>query len=73
MTDLLGLEESTTFPDWGKMEFYSYPPQPWEDLLPGASATACDLLDKLVKYQSTERLDAAKVLVCLLNDRWFFH
>ena len=61
VADSVGFKESTKFPDWGKVEFYNYPPQPWMEILPEASDKACDLLNNLIRYQSTERFSAAKV------------
>lgn len=43
------------------MEFYKYPQKPWPELLPGASDAACDLVSKLVQYESGSRLSAAEV------------
>ncbi|ORY11844.1 Mo25-like-domain-containing protein [Clohesyomyces aquaticus] len=36
--------EATKLPDWGKMQFYEYPPQPWSSLMPKASDVECDLV-----------------------------
>ena len=52
------LQEAATYPDWGKMEFYSYPPKDWAELLPKASERARDLVSKLVRYESRDRLSA---------------
>lgn len=49
-------------PDWGKMAFREFPPKPWADLLPKASEEGRDLVSKLVRFQSKERLSAAKVI-----------
>ncbi|KAF2007698.1 Mo25-domain-containing protein [Amniculicola lignicola CBS 123094] len=35
--------EAASMPDWGKMQFREYPPQPWPSLLPGCSEMECDL------------------------------
>lgn len=54
-------QEAASFPDWGKMEFHGFPPRPWSELLPGVPQDAADLVGKLLRYQSTERLSAAEV------------
>lgn len=48
-------------PDWGKIEFYKYPAQPWDDILKGASSNGRDLVSHLVKYESSERYSATEV------------
>ncbi|OCL11641.1 negative regulator of the PHO system [Glonium stellatum] len=55
--------EAAGFHDWGKMEFYQYPPQPWSALLPKASDTECDLVSSLVRYESGSRMTAAQALM----------
>ncbi|KAJ5135522.1 uncharacterized protein N7515_004800 [Penicillium bovifimosum] len=54
--------EVRVLPDWGKVEFHSYPPRTWEDILPGASSNGRDLVSQLVRYESSERLSAAEAL-----------
>ncbi|KAK8183277.1 cell division protein kinase [Phyllosticta capitalensis] len=50
--------------DWGKMEFYKYPPKPWEEVLPpNCDEKARDLVSKLVQYESSTRLTAAEALL----------
>lgn len=48
-------------PDWGKVEFHSFPTQAWEDILPGASSNGRDLVSHLLCYESSERLSATEV------------
>ncbi|KAF2101975.1 cell division protein kinase-like protein [Rhizodiscina lignyota] len=60
--------EAANMRDWGKMEFYNYPAQPWDTLLPGASSVGRDLVRKMVRYESVQRLSAAEAL-----DHDFFH
>jgi hypothetical protein len=48
-------------PDWGKMNFHTHAPKPWSELLPGVSETARDLINRLVKYSGSQRLEANKV------------
>lgn len=55
--------EAAEFHDWGKMEFYEYPPRPWPALLTEASETECDLVGSLVRYESESRMTAAQVLM----------
>ncbi|CBY02326.1 similar to cell division protein kinase [Plenodomus lingam JN3] len=54
--------EAAKLPDWGKVQFYEYPPQDWSKLLPQLSATEQDLVGGLVKYESGARLSASKAL-----------
>ncbi|KAJ5561700.1 hypothetical protein N7461_000461 [Penicillium sp. DV-2018c] len=54
--------EVQDLPDWGKVEFHSYPPRSWDEILPGASSNGRDLVNQLVRYQSSERLSAAEAL-----------
>ncbi|OOQ90791.1 putative cell division protein kinase (Ctk1) [Penicillium brasilianum] len=49
-------------PDWGKVEFYTVPAQPWEDILPAVSSNGRDLARRLLRYQSSERLSADEAL-----------
>ena len=57
----ISTQEAAEFHDWGKMEFYEYPPKPWLALLAEASETECDLVGSLVKYESESRMTAAQV------------
>ncbi len=43
------------------MTFVQFPGKTWEEILPGVEAEARDLVGKLVKYQSTERMSAEEV------------
>jgi len=54
-------QEVVNFPDWGKMQFYDYPAKKWEEILPGAETEARDLVRRLVRYESGERLKAEEV------------
>ncbi|KAI9830841.1 MAG: hypothetical protein M1819_005366 [Sarea resinae] len=54
--------QAAEFRDWGKMTFYPFPPQPWSQLLPDSPAEAQDLVSKLVRYESGERLTAREAL-----------
>ncbi|KAF2115568.1 cell division protein kinase-like protein [Lophiotrema nucula] len=54
--------EAANLPDWGKMQFREYPPQPWHALLPGAIDLDVGLVSELVKYESGARMTAAKAL-----------
>ncbi|KAI5797693.1 putative cell division protein kinase, partial [Geopyxis carbonaria] len=53
--------ESSQFPDFGKITFVSYPPKPWDKLLPSVESSAVDLLSKLLTYESQDRLSAVEV------------
>jgi len=55
------MQEAADLPDWGKVQFYEYTPQSWDALLPGTSGLEQDLVGKLVRYESGERLRAAEV------------
>ena len=57
----LFFKETNHLPDWGKMAFVQFPGKPWEDILPGVETEARDLVEKLVRYQSTERMNAEEV------------
>lgn len=48
-------------PDWGKIEFYKYAGNSWEDILRGASSNSRDLVSKLIRYESSQRYSAAEV------------
>ncbi|PWY77548.1 cell division protein kinase [Aspergillus heteromorphus CBS 117.55] len=54
--------ETQSLPDWGKFQFYEYPPKPWDDVLKGASTKSRDLVSKLVVYESSQRLSAEEAL-----------
>ncbi|GIC91750.1 putative cell division protein kinase (Ctk1) [Aspergillus udagawae] len=54
--------ETEKLPDWGKIEFYRFPAQPWDEILRGASSKGRDLVSRLVRYESSERLSAAEAL-----------
>ncbi|GAD99836.1 cell division protein kinase (Ctk1), putative [Paecilomyces variotii No. 5] len=54
--------ECTELPDWGKMEFYEYPPKMWEDILKGASSNGRDLVSKLVFWETGQRMSASEAL-----------
>ncbi|KAI9736652.1 MAG: hypothetical protein M1834_000856 [Cirrosporium novae-zelandiae] len=53
--------EAAEFPAWGKMQFYEYSAKSWEELVPGSTKDERDLVSKLVRYQSSDRLSAAEV------------
>ncbi|KAI4842502.1 kinase-like protein [Aureobasidium sp. EXF-8845] len=50
--------EARSLPDWGKMAFVQYPPKSWTDILPSASADTIELVQRLVTYESGERMKA---------------
>lgn len=54
-------QETKKLPDWNKVEFHRYPAKPWEDILKGASSRGRDLVSKLVRYESSERMSATEV------------
>ncbi|PYH48361.1 putative cell division protein kinase (Ctk1) [Aspergillus saccharolyticus JOP 1030-1] len=64
----LGTPDETTWPetkilpDWGKIEFKKYPAKQWDEILKGASSKGRDLVSKLVRFESSERLSAEKAL-----------
>ncbi|EPS25276.1 hypothetical protein PDE_00209 [Penicillium oxalicum 114-2] len=49
-------------PDWGKVEFHTYPPRSWQDILPSVSSNGRNLVSGLVRYQGSERLSAKEAL-----------
>lgn len=51
-----------SYPDWNKMRFQEFEPQPWTDILPGASNQAIDFVSRTVCYESTRRLSAKQAL-----------
>ena len=54
-------KEAKTFRDWGKIQFATYQRKDWTEVLPDASDVGRQLVDGLVRYQSTERLSATEV------------
>ncbi|KAF2135038.1 cell division protein kinase-like protein [Dothidotthia symphoricarpi CBS 119687] len=54
--------EAANLPDWGKVQFYEYPAQAWSAFLPNLSEVEQDLVSKLVRYESGDRLRASEVL-----------
>lgn len=54
-------QEAADLPDWGKVQFYEYPTQPWSALLPKLSEVEQDLISQLVRYESSARMIASKV------------
>ncbi|ETN43551.1 uncharacterized protein HMPREF1541_02710 [Cyphellophora europaea CBS 101466] len=52
---------ATLYPDWDKMTFAQFPAKPWEEILPGASATAIGFVSKTVCFESMHRLTAVEV------------
>lgn len=58
---LTRLQGVHVLPDWGKVEFYPFPAQPWETILPGASSSGRDLVRSLVRYEASQRLPAEEV------------
>ncbi|KAL4939390.1 hypothetical protein BDV06DRAFT_199079 [Aspergillus oleicola] len=57
-----GWPETAKLPDWGKIEFYKYPPKSWDEILQGSSSNGRDLVSKLVRYESGQRLSAVEAL-----------
>ena len=59
---LLTCEQSIqNLPDWGKMEFREYFPKSWDEILCGAASNGRDLVSRLVRYESSERISAVEV------------
>ncbi|KAL2821276.1 kinase-like domain-containing protein [Aspergillus cavernicola] len=54
--------ETEKLPDWGKIEFYKYPNRQWEEILQGTTSTGRDLVSKLVRYESNQRMSAQEAL-----------
>lgn len=54
--------EASSLPDWGKVQFYEYPTQSWDILLPQLSEQERDVVDSLVRYESGNRLSASNAL-----------
>ncbi|KAI4732144.1 kinase-like protein [Aureobasidium sp. EXF-10728] len=53
--------EARGLPDWGKMAFVQYPPKAWTEVLPNASPDALELVQKLIVYESGDRMKADEV------------
>lgn len=53
--------EAKEMPDWGKMHFVRYPGKRWEEILPGGSEEGRDLVARLVRFESGERMSAEEV------------
>ncbi|KAJ5082394.1 hypothetical protein N7532_011437 [Penicillium argentinense] len=53
--------EVVQLPDWGKVEFQSFPAQSWDEILPGSSSNGRDLASHLVCYESRQRFSAEEV------------
>lgn len=56
-------QEIHVLPDWGKVEFYSFPVQCWDQILPGVSSNGRDLARQLICFESSQRLSAQEVNV----------
>ena len=56
------LQEAALFPDWGKMNFKTYPGKSCDQILPDTTENARQLVGKLVVYESGNRLDAEEAL-----------
>lgn len=54
-------QEARNLPDWGKMAFVQYPPRAWTDILPYASQDAMELVQRLITYESGDRMKADEV------------
>ncbi|KAL2869327.1 putative cell division protein kinase (Ctk1) [Aspergillus lucknowensis] len=54
--------ETERLPDWGKIEFHKYPAKRWDEVIQGASSKGRDLVSKLVRYESSQRISAAEAL-----------
>lgn len=50
-----------TLPDWDKVQFYAFPAQSWDDILPNVSSNGRDLARHLLCYESGQRLSAEEV------------
>lgn len=58
--------ECGRFPDWGKMAFKQFEGKGWEEILPGVGKEERDLVGRLVRYESGERMRAGEVSVLIL-------
>jgi cyclin-dependent kinase len=56
-------KEAKDLPDWGKMQFRQYPAKPWREILKDVPEPGRDLAGQLVRFESSERLTAAKVSI----------
>ena len=54
--------EARNFSAWGKMQFKQFPGMGWEEILPEATEQARDLVERLVVFESGERMKAEEVL-----------
>lgn len=54
-------DEIDDLPDFKKVHFVHYDPQPWETILPNAPSEARDLISNLVTYSFKKRLNAKDV------------
>lgn len=54
-------QEAVQFSAWGKIEFHTFPPKPWSEILTHASEDARDLVSRLIRYESGDRLSADAV------------
>jgi cyclin-dependent kinase len=59
--DLKVWPEARLMPDWGKMNFTTYPAKSWSQILPGADEDGRRLVENLVKFESGWRLSAEDV------------
>jgi cyclin-dependent kinase len=59
--DLEVWPEARSMPDWGKMNFTTYPTKSWSQILPGADEDGRRLVENLVKFESGWRLSAEDV------------
>ncbi|KAI9800635.1 MAG: hypothetical protein M1825_003957 [Sarcosagium campestre] len=60
--------EARTFPDWGKMQFHAFPARSWEEILPRVvDPAARDLVARLVRFESGQRMSAADVSLVVPN------
>ncbi|KIX04186.1 uncharacterized protein Z518_07740 [Rhinocladiella mackenziei CBS 650.93] len=50
------------YPDWGKMRFQTFPAKPWKDILPGATESAIDFVNRTVCYECSRRLTAKQAI-----------
>ncbi|KAI5241107.1 kinase-like protein [Aureobasidium subglaciale] len=55
--------EAKTLPDWGKMAFVQYPPKAWTNILPGAPSIAIELVQRMIVYESGNRLKADEIIM----------